>query len=55
MRYSDEFKTNVLKRVMSGEITVAWASEQYGVSTFSIRAWRKKAVEEAHRREGGKD
>lgn len=47
MRYSVEFKNTVLSRVMSGEVTVAQASEQYGVSTFSIRAWLKKVSEAA--------
>lgn len=45
MRYSEEFKNNVLSRLMAGEITVAQASEQYGVSTSSLHSWKKKALQ----------
>ena len=44
MRYSDEFKNHVVSRLLTGEVTISQAQEQYGVSTFSLREWRKKAL-----------
>ena len=44
MRYSDEFKNHVVSRLLIGEVTIPQAQEQYGVSTFSLREWRKKAL-----------
>lgn len=44
MRYSEEFKNHVVSRLLTGEVTIAQAQEQYGVSTFSLREWRKKAL-----------
>ena len=44
MRYSEEFKNHVVSRLLPGEVTIAQAQEQYGVSTFSLREWRKKAL-----------
>ena len=47
MRYSDEFKNHVVSRLLTGEVTISQAQEQYGVSTFSLREWRKKALSQA--------
>ena len=47
MRYSDEFKNHVVSRLLTGEITISQAQEQFGVSTFSLREWRKKALSQA--------
>lgn len=47
MRYSEEFKNHVVSRLLTGEVTIAQAQEQYGVSTFSLREWRKKALSQA--------
>lgn len=47
MRYSDEFKNHVVSRLLTGEVTIPQAQEQYGVSTFSLREWRKKALSQA--------
>ena len=47
MRYSDEFKNHVVSRLLIGEVTIPQAQEQYGVSTFSLREWRKKALSQA--------
>ena len=47
MRYSEEFKNHVVSRLLMGEVTIAQAQEQYGVSTFSLREWRKKALSQA--------
>ena len=47
MRYSDEFKNHVVSRLVTGEVTISQAQEQYGVSTFSLREWRKKALSQA--------
>lgn len=44
MRYSDEFKNHVVSRLLTGEVTIPQAQEQYGVSTFSLREWRKKSL-----------
>lgn len=44
MRYSDEFKNHVVSRLLTGEFTIPQAQEQYGVSTFSLREWRKKSL-----------
>ena len=44
MRYSDEFKNHVVSRLLTGEVTISQAQEQYGVSTFSLREWRKKSL-----------
>ena len=47
MRYSYEFKNHVVSRLLTGEVTIPQAQEQYGVSTFSLREWRKKALSQA--------
>lgn len=47
MRYSDEFKNHVVSRLLTGEVTIPQAQEQYGVSTFSLQEWRKKALSQA--------
>lgn len=44
MRYSDEIKNHVVSRLLTGEVTIPQAQEQYGLSTFSFREWRKKAL-----------
>ena len=44
MRYSDEFKNHVVSRLLTGEVTIPQAQEQYGVSTFSLQEWRKKSL-----------
>ena len=44
MRYSDEFKNHVVSRLLTGEVTIPQAQEQYGVSTFSLLEWRKKSL-----------
>ena len=52
MRYSEEFKNHVVSRLLMGEVTIAQAQEQYGVSTFSLREWRKKALSQAGESQG---
>lgn len=47
MRYSDELKNHVLSRLMAGEVNQLQASEQYGASTVTLRAWLKKALAQA--------
>lgn len=47
MRYSDEFKNNVVSRLLAGEVSISQAKEQYGVSCNTLRAWRKATLEEA--------
>lgn len=47
VRYSAEFKEAVVKRLMLHEITLKEASEQYQVSTWSLKEWRKQAIAKA--------
>ena len=47
MRYSAGFKNQVVSRLLTGEVTITQAQEQYGVSAFSLREWREKALSQA--------
>ncbi|MBQ9240846.1 MAG: transposase [Duodenibacillus sp.] len=47
MRYSEEFKNNVVSRLLAGEVSTSQAKTQYGISCDTLRAWRKAVLEEA--------
>ena len=49
MRYSQEFKDNVVARLLSKELSISEAVEQYSIGKSPISYWPKIAREQAGR------
>lgn len=47
MRYSQEFKDNVVARLLSKELSISEAVEQYSIGKSTISYWLKIAREQA--------
>ncbi len=47
MSYSSELKNNVLSRILAGEIPIAEAHREYGISISTLKHWLRKAREKA--------
>lgn len=47
MRYSQEFKDNVAARLLSKELSISEAVEQYSIGKSTISYWLKIAREQA--------
>ena len=47
MRYSQEFKDNVVARLLSKELSISEAVEQYSIGKSTISYWLRIAREQA--------
>lgn len=53
MAYPKELKESVTARLLSGELTVLQASEEYSISRATLHAWKKKAELDKTKEEAG--
>ena len=47
MRYSQEFIDNLVARILSKELRISKATEQYSIGKSTIRYWLKQAKEKS--------
>ena len=53
-RYSEEFKSQAVKRTMSGNYTIKEVSQSLGVSYDSLKTWRKDYMKREEENSGDK-
>jgi len=53
-RYSEEFKSQAVKRTMSGNYTIKEVSQSLGVSYDSLKTWRKDYMKREEESSGDK-